>query len=451
MDFFEQSRQEQLKREAPLAARIRPRTIDEFIGQEHILGDGRLLRRAIEVDRLFSSLIFWGASGTGKTTLAMIIANTTRSHFEVINAVMAGVADIRRVVKEAKERRGMYGQRTILLVDEIHRFNRTQQDALLPHVEDGTIILIGSTTENPYFAVVGPLLSRSRVFQFMPHSEAEIAIILRRALADTELGYGERQVEADADALEHLARIAGGDMRAALNALELAVESTPPNDDDIIHITLEVAEESIQKRAVRYDRAGDEHYDTISAFIKSIRGTDPDAALYWLAKMVAAGEDPRFILRRLYILAVEDVGLADPQAITVVSSCAQAFEWVGLPEGQYHLAMATLYLATAPKSNAVGAYWRALAYIKEHGTGPVPLPLRDKSERFHGDLKEHYKQTLGEHAEYLYPHDYPEGWVAQQYLPNNVESGWFELKGHGYEEIIAQRLREMRGEKKRET
>jgi len=444
MDLFEHSRREQIGREAPLAARMRPRTLDEFVGQEHIVGQGRLLRRAIEADRLFSSLIFWGPPGTGKTTLAMIIANTTRSHFETLSAVMAGVKDIRRVVGEAKDRRGMYGRRTILLVDEIHRFNRAQQDALLPHVEDGTIILIGSTTENPYFEVVGPLLSRSRVFQFKPLSDGDVAAILRRALSDPERGYGDRRVKVDAEALDHLVRIAGGDARAALNALELAVESTPPDADGTVHVTLEVAEDSIQRRALRYDRVGDEHYDTVSAFIKSVRGSDPDAALYWLAKMVSAGEDPRFILRRLYILAAEDIGLADPQAVVVVDACAHAFEWAGLPEGQYHLALATLYLATAPKSNAVGAYWKALAHIEEHGAGPVPLPLRDKSDRFHGALREHYRQTVGEHEGYRYPHDYPEGWVEQRYLPEGVEGGWFRLKGHGYEEVILKRLQQMK-------
>ncbi len=444
MTLFEHFGQKRMREEAPLAARMRPRTLEEFVGQEHILGEGRLLRRAIETDRLFSSLIFWGPPGTGKTSLAMIIASTTRSHFETLSAVMAGVADIRRVVQEAKERRGMYGRRTILLIDEIHRFNRAQQDALLPHVEDGTITLIGSTTENPYFEVVGPLLSRSRVFQFRPLTDDEVRRVIERALSDPERGYGRRAVRVDPEAMDHLVRIAGGDARAALNALELAVESTPPDETGTVHITLAVAEDSIQRRALLYDRAGDEHYDTISAFIKSVRGSDPDAALYWLTKMVAAGEDPRFILRRLYILAAEDVGLADPQAVVVVNACAQAFEWVGLPEGQYHLALATLYLATAPKSNSVGAYWQALAHIEEHGAGPVPLHLRDKSDLFHGRLREHYRQTMGEHPGYRYPHDYPEGWVEQQYLPDGVEGNWFRLKGHGYERIILRRLQRMR-------
>jgi putative ATPase len=445
MDLFEHSRQDQIRREAPLAARMRPRSLDEFIGQKHVVGEGRLLRRAIEADRLFSSLIFWGPPGTGKTTLATIIANTTVSHFETISAVLAGVADLRRVIKDAKDRRGMYGRRTILLVDEIHRWNRAQQDALLPHVEDGTVVLIGATTENPYFQVIAPLVSRSRVFQFKPLTDEDVSTILRQALADAGSGYGARSVQLDDDARDHLVRIAGGDARAALNALELAVESTPPDGNGVIHITLSVAEDSIQRRAVRYDKMGDEHYDTISAFIKSVRGSDPDAALYWLAKMIAAGEDPRFILRRLYILAAEDIGLADPNGIIVVNACAQAFEWVGMPEGQYHLSMATLYLATAPKSNSAGAYWSALARIEERGAGSVPVYLRDKSDRFRGTLREHYKRTLGEHEGYKYPHAYPDGWVEQRYLPEGVDGGWFRPKGHGYEREIIERLERWRG------
>jgi putative ATPase len=450
MDLFEHSRQEQIRRQAPLAARMRPRTLEEFVGQEHIVGEGRLLRRAIQADRLFSSLIFWGPPGIGKTTLATIIANTTASHFETISAVLAGVADLRRVIKETKDRRGMYGQRTILLVDEIHRWNRAQQDALLPHVEDGTITLIGATTENPYFEVIAPLVSRSRIFQFELLADDEIVELLRRALAAPERGYGARTVQLDDDALAHLVRIAGGDARGALNALELAVESTPPNEDGVIHITLAVAEDSIQQRALRYDKAGDVHYDTISAFIKSVRGSDPDAALYWLAKMVAAGEDPRFILRRLYILAAEDIGLADPNGVVVVSACARAFEWVGMPEGQYHLAMATLYLAIAPKSNAVGAYWKALREIEEHGAGSVPFYLRDKSDTFHGALREHYRRTMGEQEQYKYPHDYPEGWVKQRYLPEGVEGDWFRPRGHGYEREIIERLEQWRRKRDKE-
>jgi len=357
---------------------------------------------------------------------------------------LAGVADLRQVIHQAKERRGMHGRRTILLVDEIHRWNRAQQDALLPHVEDGTIVLIGATTENPYFGVIAPLVSRSRVFQFKLLADDEVTALLRHALEDAERGYGARQVYVDDDALAHLVNIAGGDARAALNALELAAESTHPDDDGRIHITLAVAEDSIQQRALGYDKTGDEHYDTISAFIKSVRGSDPDAALYWLAKMVAAGEDPRFILRRLYILAAEDIGLADPNGVIVVNACAQAFEWVGVPEGQYHLALATLYLATAPKSNSAGAYWGALAQIEEHGSGPVPIYLRDKSDVFRGTLREHYKRTLGEHAGYKYPHAHPDGWVEQRYLPEGVEGGWFRPKGYGYEREIIERLEKWR-------
>jgi putative ATPase len=352
------------------------------------------------------------------------------------------------VIKDAKDRRGMYGRRTILLVDEIHRWNRAQQDALLPHVEDGTVVLIGATTENPYFEVIAPLVSRSRVFQFKPLTDAAAVTILRRVLADSERGYGALNIQLDDDAEAHLVRIAGGDARAALNALELAVESTRPDDGGAVHITLAVAEESIQRRALRYDKTGDQHYDTISAFIKSVRGSDPDAALYWLAKMVAAGEDPRFILRRLYILAAEDIGLADPNGVVVVNACAQAFEWVGMPEGQYHLAMATLYLATAPKSNSAGAYWSALAEIEERGTGPVPVYLRDKTDVFHGRLREHYRRTMGQHEGYKYPHDYPDGWVEQRYLPEGVQGGWFHPKGHGYEREIVERLRRWREKRK---
>ena len=440
MDLFEHGRQEQIRREAPLAARMRPANLTEFVGQEHIAGEGRLLRRAIEADRLFSSLLFWGPPGTGKTTLAMIIANSTASHFETISAVLAGVADLRRIIKEAKDRRSMYGRRTILLVDEIHRWNRAQQDALLPHVEDGTVVLIGATTENPYFEVIAPLVSRSRIFQFRLLPDDDVVTLLTRALADEERGYGRRNARLDDDAQTHLVDISGGDARSALNALELAVESTPPGEGGVVHVTLAVAEDSIQRRAMRYDKSGDEHYDTISAFIKSVRGSDPDAALYWLTKMVSAGEDPRFILRRLYILAGEDIGLADPNGIVVVNACAQAFEWVGMPEGQYHLTLATLYLATAPKSNSAGAYWAALAEIEGRGAGPVPVYLRDKSDRFRGSLREHYKHTSGEHEGYKFPHSYPEGWVAQRYLPEGVEGGWFEPKGHGYEREIIDRL-----------
>ena len=353
-DLFDVAAHDMIQRSQPLAARMRARSFDEYVGQDDIIGPGRLLRRAIEADKLFSSILLWGPPGTGKTTLAMIIAHTTRSHFEQINAVMSGVADIRRITAEAQERLKLYRQRTILLIDEIHRFNKAQQDALLPHVENGTLILIGATTENPYFEVIGPLVSRSRVFQLKPLNDDNVRDLLNRALTDIERGYGGLIIDVDDDALDHLIRVAGGDARNALNALELAVESTPLNADNKIHLTLQVAQESIQRRAILYDKDGDAHYDTISAFIKSVRGSDPDAALYWLAKMLYAGEDPRFILRRLLILAGEDIGMADPNGLVMANAAAQAFQWMGLPEGIYPIVEATIYLATAPKSNWAG-------------------------------------------------------------------------------------------------
>jgi len=428
-----------MEQQAPLAARMRPRTLDDFVGQEEIVGTGRLLRRAIQADQL-SSMIFWGPPGCGKTTLAMIIAQTTESSFQTISAVLAGIPELRRVLKEAEDQRALYGRRTILLIDEIHRWNKAQQDALLPHVEDGTVILIGATTENPYFEVIAPLVSRSRIFQFKPLADADIETLLRRTLADAERGLGRIPAIVDDDALAHLVQVAGGDARNALNALELAVTTTPANKAGQVHISITVAQESIQRRVVRYDKGGDEHYDTISAFIKSVRGSDADAALYWLAKMIYAGEDPRFILRRLYILAAEDIGLADPQAVVVVDACARAFEWVGMPEGQFHLALATLYLTTAPKSNSTTAIFEVLAHIQQHGVGPVPLHLADKTDRFKGDLGQHYKQTIGEHDGYKYPHAYPGHWVEQQYLPQGVKGGWYQPSDQGYEPKVTEYL-----------
>ena len=399
----------------PLAARMRPRNLEEFVGQEHLIGPGRLLRRAIEADRLFSSLIFWGPPGSGKTTLAQVIASLSRSHFESLSAVLSGVKDIRQLVSEAEARRP-HGQRTMVLIDEIHRFNKAQQDALLPHVEAGTLMLIGATTENPYFEIIGPLLSRARVFVFHPLSEAEILVLLRRALQDQERGLGTYQAEVDDEALSHLAQMAGGDARNALNALELAVLSTPPEPDGGIRVDLGVAAESIQRRAVLYDRDGDAHYDTISAFIKSVRGSDVDAALYWLARMVYAGEDPKFIVRRLFILAAEDIGLADSQALVQVAAAAQALSWVGLPEAQYHLAQATIYLALAPKSNSTQAYFRALQKVQEGGVTQVPLHLQDSQRD---------GRALGHGRDYKYPHDYPGHYVPQTYLPAGLEGERF--------------------------
>ncbi|MCS6773545.1 MAG: AAA family ATPase, partial [Thermoflexales bacterium] len=434
--------------ELPLAARMRPRTLDEFIGQEHIVGPGRLLRRAIEADRLFSSIIFWGPPGTGKTTLARLIARHTRAHFESLNAVMAGIADIRRVVTEARERRKLYHQRTLLLVDEIHRFNKAQQDALLPHVEDGTVTLIGATTENPYFEVNSALLSRSRLFMLRPLTEEEVLRILHLALNDPERGYGARrlpdgrsQIQADEDALRHLARVASGDARSALNALELAVESTVPDADGVIRINLGVAQESIQRRAVLYDKEGDAHYDTISAFIKSVRGSDPDAALYWLAKMLYAGEDPRFIMRRLLILASEDVGLADPMALVVAAAAAQSLDYVGMPEGVYALVEATLYLATAPKSNSATHYFRARAHIEAEGVGEVPNHLKDSNRDARG---------LGHGKGYLYPHDFEGHWTPQSYLPPQVAgTAFYTPSAEGYERTVAERLQRWREAQRR--
>ncbi|TVQ17845.1 MAG: AAA family ATPase [Leptolyngbya sp. DLM2.Bin15] len=435
MTLFEQHRQRLLATEAPLAARMRPRTLDDFVGQDAIIGPGRLLRRAIEADQL-SSLIFFGPPGTGKTTLAQIVANTTRAQFIPLNAVLAGVKDIREAIASAQEQRGMYGQRTILFVDEVHRFNKAQQDALLPWVENGTVILIGATTENPYFEVNKALVSRSRVFQLKPLTDDDLRQVVHQALADPDRGYGDRSVQLEPDALEHLINVANGDARAVLNALELGVETTSPNDQGILHITLAVAEESIQQRAVLYDKEGDAHFDIISAFIKSVRGSDPDAALYWLARMVYAGEDPRFIFRRLVILASEDVGLADPQAIAIVNACAQAFDRVGMPEGRYPLAQATLYLATAAKSNSIMGFFDALAAVEQEREAEVPNPLRDDSRD---------KHSFGHGAGYLYPHAYRDHWVAQQYLPSSLQGQvFYQPSDQGYEHQIQQQVARQR-------
>ena len=410
---------------------MRPRTLDEFIGQGHIIGPGRLLRRAIQADQL-SSILLYGPPGTGKTTLAQIIANTTRARFLAINAVLAGVKDIREAIETAREVRKDLNQKTILFVDEVHRFNKAQQDALLPHVENGTLTLIGATTENPYFEVNKALVSRSRIFQLKSLEAEDVRGVILAALADTERGYGNRRVEIEPDALEHIVRVASGDARSALNALELAVETTPLGKDGIARITLETAEESIQRRAVLYDKDGDAHYDTISAFIKSIRGSDPDASLYWLSKMVYAGEDPRFIFRRMLILASEDVGLADPQALGVVSAAAAAFDYVGLPEGQFHLTQACLYLATAPKSNTTMAYFDALESVRSEQRDEVPDHLKDKSRD--GD-------DFGHGKGYLYPHAYRDHWVAQQYLPGSLQGKvFYQPTDSGFEGSIRERV-----------
>jgi putative ATPase len=435
MTLFNQHYQTLAETEAPLAARMRPRTLNEFIGQDSIIGPGRLLRRAIQADQL-SSLIFYGPPGTGKTTLARIIANTTQAHFISINAVLAGVKEIRDAIAVAQEQRGQYSQKTILFVDEVHRFNKAQQDALLPWVENGTVTLIGATTENPYFEVNKALVSRSRVFQLKSLTEADLHQVIDQTLHDSERGYGRLNVNIDETAIEHLVNVTNGDARALLNALELAVETTPANAENVIHITLEVAEESIQQRAVLYDKEGDVHFDTISAFIKSIRGSDPDAALYWLARMVYAGEDPRFIFRRLAILASEDVGLADPQAVVVVNACAAAFDRVGMPEGRYPLAQATLYLATAAKSNSVMGFFDALSAVEREREAEVPNHLRDANRDQH---------SFGHGAGYLYPHAYRDHWVAQQYLPGRLQGQvFYQPSDQGYEDQIRQQVARQR-------
>lgn len=416
MDLFDYVREKNMDKEAPLASRLRPSTLEEVVGQQHIIGKDKLLYRAIKADKL-SSIIFYGPPGTGKTTLAKVIANTTSAVFTQINATVAGKKDMEEVVGRAKETLGMYQKKTILFVDEIHRFNKSQQDYLLPFVEDGTIILIGATTENPYFEVNGALISRSSIFELHPLDKEDIKTVIRRAVYDVEKGMGSYDAVIEEDALEFLADISGGDARNALNAVELGILTTERSDDGKIHITLPVASECIQKRVVRYDKTGDNHYDTISAFIKSMRGSDPDAAVYYLAKMLYAGEDIKFIARRIMICASEDVGNADPMALTVAVSAAQAVERIGMPEAQIILSQAVLYVATAPKSNsATNAIFGAMENVKSQKTS-VPAHLQDA----------HYKgsKNLGHGIGYKYAHDYPRHYVKQQYLPEEIKDARF--------------------------
>ena len=422
-----------MEKEAPLASRLRPSTLDEVVGQKHIIGEDKLLYRAIKADKL-GSVIFYGPPGTGKTTLARVIANTTSARFTQINATTAGKKDMEEAVKEAKDALGMYGQKTILFVDEIHRFNKSQQDYLLPFVEDGTLILIGATTENPYFEVNGALISRSRIFELKPLEKGDIIELMRRAVADPEKGMGMYRAVLEQEAEEFLAEAANGDARAALNAVELGVLTTERREDGLIHIDLAVAQECIQKRAVRYDKGGDNHYDTISAFIKSMRGSDPDAAVYYLARMLYAGEDIKFIARRIMICASEDVGNADPQALCVAVSASLAVERVGMPEAQIILANAATYVASAPKSNsAVKAIEAAMNAVKTRPLGPVPAHLQDR----------HYSgaAALGRGLDYKYAHDYPYHYVKQQYLPDGMEDAvFYEPSENGYEKQIGERL-----------
>jgi putative ATPase len=425
---------------APLAARMRPRTIDEILGQDHILGPGKLLRRAIEADTL-GSVILYGPPGSGKTTIAEVIALTTEADFVRLNAVTSGVADIRQVVAAARDRWKLHGVRTILFVDEIHRFNKAQQDALLPSVEAGTVTLIGATTENPFFDVNPPLVSRSRIFKLEPLGVDEIRSLVMRAIGDSERGLGSLDVRIDDDALDYISNFANGDARTALNAIEVAALSTPADKDGEIHITLEVAEDSIQRRALRYDGGGDMHYDVVSAFIKSMRGSDPDAALHYLARMIESGEDPRFIARRLMIHASEDVGMADSHALLVATAALSAVEKVGLPEARIILAHATIYIATAPKSNSViRAIDAAMDDVKTVSVSGVPLHLRDSSYRG--------ASTFGHGAGYRYPHDYPGAWVEQRYMPEKLDGRrYYEPGRNPTERRIWQLMSEMRNER----
>lgn len=439
MDLFEYMRENNMKDESPLASRIRPKTLDDVVGQQHIIGKDKLLYRAIKADKL-SSIIFYGPPGTGKTTLAKVIANTTSAEFMQLNATVAGKKDMEEVISKAKDNRGMYGKKTILFIDEIHRFNKGQQDYLLPFVEDGTVILIGATTENPYFEVNGALISRSVIFELKPLNKSDIKTILSRAVYDKENGMGSMNAVTDDDALDFLADMSNGDARNALNAIELGVLSTAPSDDGIIHITLDIAQECIQRRTLKYDKEGDNHYDTISAFIKSMRGSDPDAAVYYLARMLRAGEDIKFIARRIMICASEDVGNADPQALVVAVNAAQAVERLGMPEARIVLSQAATYVACAPKSNAAYmAIDNALSAVDNQTSYRVPAHLQDA----------HYKSAakLGHGEGYLYAHDYPNHYVKQQYLPDElVGTVFYEPTDNGYEKNISEHMKRIRTE-----
>lgn len=439
MDLFDYMRNNMMEKESPLASRLRPETLDDIVGQKHILGKDKLLYRAIKADKL-SSIILYGPPGTGKTTIARVIANTTQAVFTQMNATVAGKKDMEQVVADAKDRRGMYGQKTILFVDEIHRFNKSQQDYLLPFVEDGTVILIGATTENPYFEVNSALISRSVIFRLEPLEKKDIEELLRRAVYDVEKGMGAYHADITDEALEFLADMSNGDARMALNAVELGILTTEPSEDGSIHITLDVAAECIQKRVTLYDKNGDNHYDTISAFIKSMRGSDPDAAVYYLARMLYSGEDVAFVARRIMICAAEDVGNADPQALVVAVSAAQAAERLGMPEARIPLAQAAIYVASAPKSNAAyNAINSALSWVEHHKTEPIPSYLQDAS--YKGAKK------FGHGIGYQYAHNFENHWVKQQYLPDGVADQVFYHGGDlGYEAIMKQWLKDLKKE-----
>jgi putative ATPase len=440
MDLFEYMRENSKEKESPLAARMRPRTLDEVVGQQHIIARDKLLYRAISADKL-SSIILYGPPGTGKTTLARVIAGTTKAEFMQINATVAGKKDMEEVVNKAKDNLGMYGKKTILFIDEIHRFNKGQQDYLLPFVEDGTVILIGATTENPYFEVNGALISRSVIFELKPLTAEDIKVLLNRAVTDKERGMGAYRAVLEPDAADFLADLADGDARHALNAIELGILTTERSSDGLIHITRDVAQECIQKKVARYDKDGDNHYDTISAFIKSMRGSDPDAAVYYLARMLNAGEDPKFIVRRMMVCASEDVGNADPQALQVAVAASLAVERLGMPEARITLAQAASYIATAPKSNAaICAIDDAMATVRETGNLPIPSHLQDA----------HYKSAakLGHGIGYKYAHDYPNNYVEQQYLPYELNGKeFYNPSGNGYEVKIKEHMKKLKGQK----
>ena len=440
MDLFEHGREAQRKSQIPLAARMRPRSFDEFVGQEHIVAPERVLRRAIEADQT-PSLILWGPPGSGKTTLAFLIAHLTHSHFEAMSAVTAGVADLRRMVNQATERYNLYVQRTILFIDEIHRFNKAQQDAILPHVENGTVTFIGATTENPSFEVIAPLLSRCRVFALHQLTNEEVRGIVLQAIADEERGLGELSLELEEEALDHLMNMANGDARVALNAVEMVAHITVDANKASTIISLATIEDALQQRALLYDKGGDQHYDTISALIKSVRGSSPDAALYWLGRMIEAGEDPLFIARRLVILAAEDIGLAEPMALPIAVAAQQAVHFIGMPEGAIPLAEATVYLATAPKSNsAYAALNRAMDDARSSRNEPVPLHLRNAVT---GLMK-----GMGYGKDYKYAHEFPGHFVLQEFLPPSLkERRYYEPSEEGYEKEIAERVRRWWGEK----
>ena len=441
MTLFDEQRKQRLSRDAPLAARMRPRTFDELVGQEHIVGPDRALRKSIEADQV-PSMVLWGPPGSGKTTLALLIATVTRSHFAQVSAVAAGVADLRKIIQEARDRLGMNGQRTILFVDEIHRFNKSQQDSVLPYVEDGTVTFIGATTENPSFEVIGPLLSRCRVFTLNPLTEEQVGVLVDRALSDAERGLHAMQITLQEDARRFLLTAANGDARIALNTIEFAASAIAPDADGRRLITVATLEDALQHRALMYDKAGDLHYDTISAYIKSVRASDPDAAIYWLSRMIEAGEDPLFIVRRMVILAAEDIGMADPNALPITVAAQQAVHFIGMPEGAIPMAEATIYLATAPKSNsAYAALNQAREDARHSRNEPVPLHLRNAVTPL--------MRESGYGRDYKYAHSYPDHFAGQQNLPDNLKDRvYYEPSDQGYEKEVAERISQWWGERK---